>query len=127
MSTRWRVIDLSGFSGEVKAGPGRILAGQQEFPLADVGCILLGDRSRWSGQVMAVAAQMDVVVLHCDWRSVPFAATTPWSDHTRVAARHLAQAAMSRPRMKNAWMRIVRAKITAKRSTCLLALPERPC
>lgn len=111
MSSRWRVIDLVEFSGEVKARSGRIIAAGQEFPLADVGCVLIGERTRWTGDLMSLLADMDVVLLACDWRGIPLSATFAWSEHSRVGARHQAQAAMSRPRMKNAWMRVIRAKI----------------
>lgn len=33
MSTRWRVVDLTGYSGELRPGIGRLSAGGQEFPL----------------------------------------------------------------------------------------------
>jgi CRISP-associated protein Cas1 len=111
MSTRWRVIDLMGHSGPLTAGSGRIRAGDQEYPLADVTCILTGDKTQWTGQVVAVTSRYGVPVISCDWRGVPYAATLPWSSNTRVAARHHAQACLSLPRKKNAWMRIVKAKV----------------
>ena len=40
--------------------------------------------------------------------------TRAWSTNTRVAARHIAQAEMEIPRQKNAWMRIVKAKIAGQ-------------
>ncbi len=58
-----------------------------------------------------MAAKYDVPILTCDWRGIPIAGTFPWSHNSRVAARHHAQAELSLPRSKNAWMRIVKAKI----------------
>jgi CRISPR-associated protein Cas1 len=116
MTTRWRIIDFTEFSGDIKAGTGRVKADNQAIPLADVGCILLGPDTRWSGELMALAASMDVIVLGCDWRGIPHSATAPWSHNSRVGARHQAQARMSAPRKKNAWMRITRAKILGQAS-----------
>ena len=56
-------------------------------------------------------AEADVAVLFCDWRGIPEGGCYSWSDHGRVAARHRAQADVSLPRKKNAWARLVRAKI----------------
>jgi CRISP-associated protein Cas1 len=120
MSSRWRVIDLQNYSGEVHVASGRVLAGSQEFPLSDVICILTGPDTRWSSAMVALAAKFDVPILTCDWRSVPVACTLPWSANSRVAARHHAQARLTKPRMKNAWMRIVQAKIKGQAAN----LPE---
>jgi CRISPR-associated protein Cas1 len=111
MSTRWRILDLSQYSGDIGSGSGRIRAGHDDFPLADVACILTGPDTRWSGAFVEIAARYGVPIIACDWRGVPHATTLPWSSNTRVAARHLAQAALSLPRQKNAWMHIIRAKI----------------
>lgn len=111
MSTRWRVVDLQGYSGEVEVRSGRIMAAGEPFPLADVMCILMGPDTHWSSRVTAMAAKFDVPVLTCDWRSVPISCTLPWSSNSRVAARQLAQASLKKPRRKNAWMHIIQAKI----------------
>ena len=109
MIARARVIDLIDYSGDIALQRGR-LAGE-DVPLADVSCILTGARTRWSGGLISFAAKYGVPVIACDWRGVPIACLTPWSENSRVGARHRAQAALSLPRKKNAWMRLVRAKI----------------
>ena len=53
----------------------------------------------------------DIAVLVCDWKGVPVGSCLPHFSHGRVGARHQAQAAMSAPRRKNAWARVVRTKI----------------
>lgn len=111
MSTRWRVIDLVDFSGDIEVRRGRLVIGGSEEPLSDVACILTGSVTKWSGSIVALAAKYDVPILSCDWKGVPIAALSSWSDNTRIGARHQAQASLTIPRQKNAWMRIVRAKI----------------
>jgi len=64
-----------------------------------------------SAAVLHRLAEADVAVLFCDWRGIPEGGCYSWSDHGRVAARHRAQAEVSLPRKKNAWARLVRAKI----------------
>lgn len=44
-----------------------------------------------------------------------------WRDHTRVGARHLAQAEATLPRNKNAWGRIVAAKVHGQATNLRLA------
>lgn len=111
MSQRWRVVDLVGHHGPVDTAPGRIVVDGTQVPLADVACILAGERTVWTGSLVSQAAKYEVPILSCDWRGVPYAMTVPWSSNTRVAARHRAQCDMSEPRRKNAWMQLVKAKI----------------
>ncbi len=79
--------------------------------MVDIAVILVGIDVDLHSSVFDRAAAFGIPILHCDWKGVPTSATLPWSDNTRVAARHVAQASMELPRRKNAWMRIVRAKI----------------
>jgi CRISPR-associated protein Cas1 len=119
----WQVLDLSDFSSTVEVRTGRILAGGRQIPVADLAMILTGPGTRWSGDLVALAARHDVVLLACDWRGVPYSATVPWSHATRVGARHRAQSQMSLPQKKNAWMRIVRAKITGQAANLIGEVP----
>ncbi len=114
MSQRWRVIDLLAHDGPIGCRPGRILVHDVEVPLSDVACILAGKDLQWSGSLVAMAAKYEVPIVSCDWRGVPLAVTAPWSSNSRVATRHHAQCDMSLPRKKNAWMRLVRAKIVGQ-------------
>lgn len=123
MSQRWRVLDLTQLSDEIEVRRGRLIARGVETPLADVACILTGTNTRWSGSMVALATKYEVPILACDWRGIPLAVTAPWSSNTRVAARHHAQVDLSVPRMKNAWMQIIRAKIKGQAAN--LADPTR--
>ena len=116
MSQRWRVIDLIAYDGPVDVRRGRIVADGTEVPLSDVACILTGTDTQWSGSLVAMAAKFEVPLVSCDWRGVPYSVTTPWSSNTRVATRHLAQCDLSLPRKKNAWMQLIRAKISGQAS-----------
>ncbi len=116
MSTAWRVVDLTGTSQPIEVRRGRIAVAGSSIGLDDCACILTGPSTTWSGDLLAQAAQHDVILVACDWRGVPIAATLPWSTNTRIATRQLAQARLSVPRQKNAWKRIVQAKIRGQAS-----------
>lgn len=118
----WRVIDCSDFEGRLSYERGRMMvipraadgseAGPAEVPLAQTAVLLLGLKAVCSTALLFELAQNGVSVLLCDWRGVPVGAMESWSETaTVVATRHRAQAAMSLPRQKNAWKRIVKAKI----------------
>jgi CRISPR-associated protein Cas1 len=125
MTGPWRVIDLVHYAGDVHAAKGHLrLDIGETVPLTDVVMVLTGGQCRLHGSVLDRAAAFDVALVHCDWRGVPTSATYSWSDHTRVGARHRAQADLSVPRQKNAWMRIVQAKI--KGQAAVLARLDRP-
>ena len=111
MSAPWRIVDLTGFEGTVTAGKGVLNVGESSVPLTDIAVILSGLRGLYHPSVIDRAVAFEIPVLHCDWRGVPIAATLGWNNGSRVAARHRAQATLDLPRGKNAWMRIVKAKI----------------
>jgi CRISPR-associated protein Cas1 len=122
----WRIVDLTGFEGKVGYQRGQLVVCPQEgeaaaVPLADVGLVLVGLKVSLGGAVLQQCAAFDVVVLFCDWRGVPVGGAYPWSHHTRVGARQLAQSEVTLPRRKNAWARVVRAKILGQQAN-LVAL-----
>ncbi len=114
MSTRWRIVDLVNYSGHVGVKRGNLVVKDSEVPLADVACIVTGDKTSWDAGFVSLTAQYEVPVVVCDWRNVPIATLTGWSSNSRVGARHQAQASLSIPREKNAWMRIVKEKINGQ-------------
>ena len=121
MNSQWRVIDLCGFEGELRSTRGgvEVLSGEGVptiIPVAEVAVILVGMKVNLSAAVLHRLAEADVSVLFCDWRGIPEGGCYSWSDHGRVAARHRAQAEVSLPRKKNAWARLIRAKIEGQAS-----------
>ena len=116
MAEQWRVIDLCEFEGTLHSTRGGIEVcpeGKEPvtLPVAELAVVLIGMKVDLSAAVLHRLAEADVAVLFCDWRGIPEGACYSWSDHGRVAARHRAQADMTLPRKKNAWARIIRAKI----------------
>ena len=79
--------------------------------------MLLGRELTIRPSAFHYAAKHDVILLAVDWRGVPFGGFYPWSRHSRVGARHIAQSKLSLPRQKNAWKQIVAAKITGQANT----------
>lgn len=109
--SQWRVVDLLAFEGTLEARRGRLVINDQDVPLAETSCILIGNHVQLDSSVLNMAAKYDVVLASCDWRGVPIATSIGSAGNTRIGARHQAQAALSAPRRKNAWMQIVKAKI----------------
>ena len=121
MAEQWRVIDLCGFEGELRSTRGGVEVCPGEgmpttVPVAEVAVILVGIKVALSAAVLHRLAEADVAVLFCDWRGIPEGGCYSWSAHGRVAARHRAQAEVSLPRKKNAWARLIRAKIEGQAS-----------
>lgn len=80
-------------------------------PLAELSLVLIGPKVVLGHSVLQVLGREDIVALFTDWRGVPIAGGFGWPTHSRVAARHLSQANLALPRRKNAWGRIIRAKV----------------
>ena len=121
MAEQWRVVDLSAFEGNLRAVRGGVEVCPEEgtstvLPVAELAVVLIGMKVNLSAAVLHRLSEADVAVLFCDWRGIPEGGCYSWSDHGRVAARHRAQAEVSVPRKKNAWARLVRAKIEGQAS-----------
>lgn len=125
MQSQWRVIDCTDLEGGITYVRGNMRVKRDDgsdavdVPLAQTAVVLLGLRVRCSAAVLHEMARYGVSVMLCDWRGVPDAALHAWTDlPATVTARQLAQADMSLPRRKNAWGRIVQAKIRGQ-AACL--------
>ena len=121
MAEHWRVIDLCEFEGELRSTRGGVEVCPEggtptKAPVAEIAVVLVGMKVALSAAVLHRLAEADVAVLFCDWRGIPEGGCYSWSDHGRVAARHRAQAEVSLPRKKNAWARLIRAKIEGQAS-----------
>lgn len=121
MTNQWRVLDLSAFSGRLSAARGAIEivpdSGETtRVPVADLAVVLIGIKVHFSAAVLHRLAGADVSVLLCDWRGVPEGAAYAWSANSRIGARQRSQAWLSLPRQKNAWGRIVAAKVRGQAS-----------
>lgn len=122
MNPGWRVVDCSSLEGSIHYQRGQLLirsAKQDDvlIPLSQIAVLLIGTKSSVSGAVLMKLSEYDVSVLVCDWRNVPVAGAYPWASHSRVGARQQAQARLSIPRRKQAWARIVYAKIHGQAKT----------
>lgn len=119
----WQVLDFTDFKGSLKYKRGKIHVTkyedktETEVPLANIAVVLIGDAVSISGALLSKFSEHDIALMVCDWRKVPVAGALPWSDHTRIGARQQAQAALSLPKRKNAWARIIRAKVLGQANT----------
>lgn len=118
MNPGWRILDLTTFvgslvyvRGRLKAVPSDSATAETEVSLSQIAVILVGVGTSISGGLLTKLAEYDVSVMVCDWKNVPQAAMFPWSNHSRVGARQIAQANLTVPRRKSAWSKIVQAKV----------------
>lgn len=116
MDTAWRIIDCSSLEGRITSDRGSIRVRQDgsdetRISTADVAIVLMGPHVSFSTAVVHRLLSSNIVVLFCDWRGVPEGAAYPWHEHGRVGARQRAQVQLSEPRRKNAWGRLVKAKV----------------
>ncbi|MGL5405992.1 MAG: type II CRISPR-associated endonuclease Cas1 [Propionibacteriaceae bacterium] len=115
----WRIIDCVTLDGEFHSARGQVIISSREgeqsrLPTADVAVILVGPHVRFSTAAMHRLLKDDVAILFTDWKGVPEGGAYAWSQHTRVGARQLAQMRLTVPRRKNAWGRIIRAKVAGQ-------------
>lgn len=119
---QWRVVDLLGFGGDVSYSRGRLVLRRDcdeigQIPLAETAVILVGLKAALGPSVLQKCCDFGVMLIPCQWAGTPVGAVAPWSGHTRVGARQLAQATLSLPRRKSAWAQIIRAKVIGQART----------
>lgn len=129
MARGWRVLDATSFEGVVGGSRGRITLTCESEDLRSVAAeeiavLLIGGRTSVTAAAMHYVTKHDIALLIADWRGVPTAGFYPWAEHGRVAARHLAQADLSLPRKKNAWMQLIRAKMAGQAATLRSVDPQ---
>lgn len=132
MQSAWRVVDCTEMDGSITYKRGRVVIDSRvaaikpvEVSLAQTAVLLIGQRLYCSSAALFEMAQYGVSVMLCDWRGVPVAALHSWTDlPTTVTQRQLAQSQLSAPRRKNAWARLVQAKIRGQ-AACLDALKRK--
>jgi CRISPR-associated protein Cas1 len=116
------VIDCSNLNGSIYSTRGGIVIKPNEaacttLPLADVAVLLIGPSVKFSSAVMHRILDADVSLILTDWKGVPEGGAYSWCEHGRVGARHRAQTMLSVPRQKNAWARLIRAKVLGQSTT----------
>lgn len=128
MQSQWRVVDCTDLTGRISYVRGNLRVKRDDgsepvdVPLAQAAVVLVGLKVACSAAVLHEMARYGVSVMLCDWRGVPDAALHPWTDTpTTVTQRQLAQVDVTLPRKKNAWGRVVKAKIRGQ-AACLDAL-----
>lgn len=129
MATGWRILDLTETSGSFDVERGAVVittaAGVVErVPASDISLVLLGTGVKFTSGVLHRLAGHDVVMMLCDWRGVPQAVSLPWAEHSRIAARQIAQAEVSAELKAEAWGRVVRAKVHGQAATLRSVKPK---
>ncbi|MBV7302776.1 type II CRISPR-associated endonuclease Cas1 [Corynebacterium sp. TAE3-ERU2] len=123
MHSGWRVVDCSNLEGTIRYHRGQLAIQPDNaseavtVPLSHIAVVMVGTKVNISGAVLAKLSEYDIALLITDWRGVPVAGASPWNEHTRIGARQQAQASLSLPRRKQAWARIVSAKIYGQAAT----------
>ncbi|MCL2803899.1 MAG: type II CRISPR-associated endonuclease Cas1 [Micrococcales bacterium] len=122
MAKGWRVLDCTAARGAIDADRGLITIatadGQVDrVPVDDLAILLLGTGFTITSGAMHRLAGYDAVVVLCDWAGNPKSVMTPWSSHSRIAQRQIAQAGLSPADRAETWGRLVRAKIVGQAAT----------
>ena len=123
----WRVVDISDNNrllslsrGSLKVSGGNGEEGR--VPLSDIQCVLVhGYGTMLSLPLAAALAEAGIPLVLCNNSHVPVALSLPVSGNFEQAARLTAQAALSLPRRKQLWRRLVMAKIVSQARTLEIA------
>lgn len=121
MNPGWRVVDCLNFHGSLAYSRGQLVIQRDEspevkVPLSQITTVLIGTKASISGALLQKFSEYDIALLVCDWRNIPVSGAFPWGGHSRTGARQQSQAQLPIPKKKQAWTRIVAAKIYGQAS-----------
>lgn len=113
---KWRTLDLIEFEGSLSYSKGQFHArypdgSKKSTPSADVAALVIGPRASIHASVFSGLSRYGISLIACDWKHDPLASALPHSTHTVAGRRQRGQDEMTIPRRKQAWARLVRAKI----------------
>lgn len=122
MARGWQVLDLSTADVRLRYERGRVAVERDGIqvgvtPLDSLAVILAGPKVSLSAGALSAFTEKDVALVITDWKGEPVGGAYSWSESTRVGARQRAQIGLTLPRAKNAWARIVTAKILGQAHT----------
>jgi CRISPR-associated protein Cas1 len=94
-------------------------------PCEDLGIVISDHpRTTYSHAALATLAESDAVLVVCGRDHLPAAVLLPMSDHSQIVWRVQDQISVGRPRKKQLWKQIVKAKIRAQAENLSPDLPE---
>jgi CRISPR-associated protein Cas1 len=111
----WRILDLSGFSGDISIRKHNLFADDEAVAaLVDISGLLLGPEVKASSAALATLATQGIGISLTSHRARGAATVIGPSSHDRVAARHRYQSELSQPAAKRLWRAIVKAKVRSQ-------------
>jgi CRISPR-associated protein Cas1 len=120
----WRVLDFTNAKVSLSTERGKLVVvstetqNETKIPLDEISIVLTGLNTRFGGGTLHQFSKFDIVNLFTDWKYLPVGGVYPWfENHNRVAARHRAQAGLTEPRRKNAWLQIIKSKVRSQAHT----------
>ena len=103
------------------------LRGQEsiDYPLDDIGVVMLESlRSNISVYALSKLVQVGATVFVCNEKHLPVAQLIPSNDYYKQLSRYKTQTAISKPRLKNLWKEIIKAKIDNQARCLQLAMGD---
>ncbi len=116
----WRVVDIADDNRVLSLSRGSLkVSGDGDelgrVPLSDIQCVLVhGHGAMLSLSAVAALADNGIPLVLCNRSHAPVALSLPVSGNFEQAARLTAQAALSLPKRKQLWRRLVMEKIVAQ-------------
>lgn len=113
----WRIIDISGQGYYIHVKNRNILVEKDgkkvsAIAFADVSSIILhGSTNSFSEDFLSACVNNSIPLIICDEKHVPSGALIPWYKHTNYAIRLQMQMKVKLPKRKQAWQKIIKAKV----------------
>lgn len=113
----WRLIDISGDNNYFHVKNRNIMVeregkASESIPFDDINSIIVhGHNNRFSEEFFHLCIEHSIPVVFCDSQHMPSGMLLSEYSHTDYASRLLVQIKASLPRCKQAWQKIIKAKV----------------
>lgn len=121
----WRVIDIGGENYFMRVKHNKLSVEREgtlvaEIPFADIHSIVCHGNGLWySDSFLKHCLENDIPLVFCDEKHLPTGMLMSYNSNIASAQRQEEQMSASRPRKKQAWKRIITAKLQAQRDVLL--------
>lgn len=111
----WRIVDIGGYGYFLRVSDNKLVVTKEdnstEIPFRDINSIIIHCDCQISGKVFQQCIENTIPILFCDEKHVPSGLFSPFNQNEDSARRFEIQLNASRPRRKQAWAQLIKAKL----------------
>lgn len=111
----WRIVDIGGYGYSLSVENNKLVvlkeSSSSEIPFRDINSIVIHCDCKITGRVFQKCIENCIPIVFCDEKHIPAGLFSPFNQNDDSAKRFEIQLKASKPRMKQAWMKLIVEKL----------------